>query len=437
MAYSFPLLKSSEISSCLTELGLPLTIAQLNDPKEEEIKPVLEKLLELLKGVSREELKQMDFQGMTLLSYPDLHEESIVELGSLKELLDLCQKTGVFDVTLTDLIAPEKTRLRRVFSALINFAKFREDKLEAFTHHTKESQELLDLRAVEEQNADELERQRNAMQAEHENIKPQIVQVQQEVEQLQTQLHALVQEQTNLREEMHTAKNISSELKVQISDKNNEIAAIQNENARLKAQIIPEPEKLKQGLKDMTNQMHTNRSELSNQTFKLKGQQTRVTQLQKLEEKLSKRVELLRSFQTEQQLVGKLRKLLSDQNEKEQELLSQIDDLTHQEDGLKENLSQAQEKLFSLQTSFETKRLTAQQALEQVSQEKEALEKLLASAKSQQEQNESLMAIKKQQLATLQSEHARTIASLKGKYSTLQQTVNEYHEKLALVMNQA
>jgi kinetochore protein Nuf2 len=435
--FSFPLLKLSEISSCLTELGMPLTLAQLSDPKEDELKPVFEKLLELLKGVSREELKQLDFRGMEILPYPELHEESICEMGSLKELLDLCQKTGVFDITLADVIAPEKGRVRRILSALINFAKFREDKLEHFSQFTAQAQVLLDLRVQEETNSEELEKQRTLMAEAHESIKPQIATVQVDVESLQAQLQALVTEQTTLREEMKAAKAISSELSTAISERNVEILSVQGENTKLKSQIIPEPEKLKQSLKDMTNQMQTNRADLTHQTTKLKAQQSRLIQLSKLEEKVTKRVELMRSFQNEQHALQKLRKIVAEQTTRQQEIEGQTDDLTAQEDSLKENLSAAQEKLFSLQKNFESKRLTAQSALEQVTSEKDALEKLLTSARNQQEQNENIMQIKKHQLTNLQSEHARTMGSLRGKYLTLQQAVGEYHEKLAGVMSQA
>lgn len=416
---------------------MPLTIAQLNDPKEEELAPVWSKLLELLKGVSRDELKQMEFRGMEILPYPELHEESIVEMGMLKELLDLCQKTGVFDVTLSDIVTPEKGRLRRILSALINFAKFREDKLEVFSTHTSQSQALLELRTTEEVAVDELERQRMILSEQHESIKPQIASVQVEVETLQGQLQTLVSEQHTLRDEMKNMKGVSSELSEKISELQVEIVSIQGENVHLKSQILPEPDKLKGSLKDMTNRMHQGRSELLQQSSKLKMEQVKLVQLQKLEEKLTKRVELLNSFSNEQQSVLKLRKLLQEQTEKGSELSQGCDDLGQQESSLKENITQAQEKLFSLQQSFESKRLTATQALEQVLEERSSLEKLLATHKSQQEQNEMCMQIKRQQLQALQQEHARTMGNLRGKYVTLQQAVSEYHDKLAIVMNQA
>jgi kinetochore protein Nuf2 len=435
--YSFPVLKVSEISNCLNELSVPLSIAQLNDPKEEDLKPVFAGLLEHLKGVSREELKQLDFRGIEILSNPELHEDSIVEMGTMKELLELCRRTGVHDITLQDFLQPDAKRMRRIFSALINFAKFREDKLEHFAQYTVESQNLVEQRALEEAKTDELERQRAQLAAQHESIKPQIVSVQVEVESLQAELHTKVTEQTALREEMKQTKAISSELATQIKELDVHILSTQQENSQIRSQIIEDPEGLKQGLKDKTNQMQANRAAISAQGAKLKQQQARLAQLTKLEEKVVKRVDLLRSFQSEQGAYAKLKRQVADQTQVEQQVEEQVRDLAAQEDSLKENLSLAQEKLFSLQANFEAKRATAASALEQVQGEKEGLEALLASTRSQQEKNEQAMAMKKQQLVALQEQHQRTVANLKGKYATLQQAVGEYHEKLAVVMSQA
>lgn len=416
---------------------MPLSVAQLTDPKEDELRSVWEKMLELLKGVSRDELKQLDFKGIEILPYPELHEESIVEMGTLKELLELCRRTGVHDITLQDFLQPEGKRMRRIFSALINFAKFREDKLEHFAQYTVQSQNLVELRAQEETNAEELERQRGQMADQHEAIKPQITSVQVDVESLQAQLHALVTEQTTLREEMKVVKGASSDLSTAIKERDVAVLSLQQENSRIRAQIIDDPEGLKGVLKEMTNRMQGNRSDISAQAGRLKAQQARLTQLTKLEEKVAKRVDLLRSFHQEQQALSKLRRQYQDQAQVESEVAQQASDLAQQEEALQENLSAAQEKLFSLQANFEAKRATAAAALEQVQGEREGLEALLASTRTQHEKNEQAMAWKKQQLAALHEQHARTVGNLKGKYATLQQAVGEYHDKLAQVMQQA
>ena len=126
--FSFPLLKHADIVTCLNNLNIPVTLAQMKAPTEETLRPVLDKLCEYLKGTSREELKQMQFSGMDAFAYPELHEESIVEMGLFKEQLDLCYMTGLTDVSITDIVAPQPARTKKILSALINFAKVRRER---------------------------------------------------------------------------------------------------------------------------------------------------------------------------------------------------------------------------------------------------------------------------------------------------------------------
>jgi hypothetical protein len=91
-SYSFPALKEHEIVGCLSELGMSVSPAQLREPSEEVVRPIFEKLTELLKGSgsSRAEMQQMDFQAMVLFAYAELHEESIGEVVSLAVAVACC-----------------------------------------------------------------------------------------------------------------------------------------------------------------------------------------------------------------------------------------------------------------------------------------------------------------------------------------------------------
>ena len=62
---------------------------------------------------------------------------------------------GVKDFTMLDLIKPESKRLRRHISAVINFAKFREERL---VHGVELTQEVDALAAKKQQAEDENER---------------------------------------------------------------------------------------------------------------------------------------------------------------------------------------------------------------------------------------------------------------------------------------
>lgn len=122
--YSFPLLSNAEILLVFRELQLPtqLTDAELQSPEKSSarVRSLLEslgtinssplscpdrRLAELCTGISREEMSQPAFAGMSALSYPDLHEESIPQLHSLRACSRMMEICGIDDFSIKG-IAP-------------------------------------------------------------------------------------------------------------------------------------------------------------------------------------------------------------------------------------------------------------------------------------------------------------------------------------------
>ena len=48
-------------------------------------------------------------------------------------------QVGISDFSIRDLIKPDAQRVKNIFSAIINFAKFREEQLPVFDKHTERS----------------------------------------------------------------------------------------------------------------------------------------------------------------------------------------------------------------------------------------------------------------------------------------------------------
>ena len=55
-------------------------------------------------------------------------------------------EVGIDDFSLKDLIRPEAPRIRIILSAIINFAKFREEQLGVFEDFNKKSDDLVEQR---------------------------------------------------------------------------------------------------------------------------------------------------------------------------------------------------------------------------------------------------------------------------------------------------
>ena len=83
----------------------------------------------LLCGESREAMYAPELDAADVLEFPELYEDAIGNLKFTRRLFDLMRRCGVPDFTLRDLTKPEYTRTRRNVSAVINFAKFREEQV--------------------------------------------------------------------------------------------------------------------------------------------------------------------------------------------------------------------------------------------------------------------------------------------------------------------
>lgn len=137
-----------EIVSCIQELtNIPAKEADFQRPQPEVIAKLLEACLESFMGISAQELRQPSFETLNLLG-PD-HDIYVDAIGHQKFFstvyvltfsharVTLCrqsfmQTVGVRDFSLADLHKPQEKRTIRNFSAIINFAKFREERIQRY-----------------------------------------------------------------------------------------------------------------------------------------------------------------------------------------------------------------------------------------------------------------------------------------------------------------
>lgn len=74
---------------------------------------------------NREELRQPAFRAIEKLRYPELHEESVGIVASIRAISKLMPFTGVNDFSSMDLFKPDSKRTITNLSAIINLLKFK------------------------------------------------------------------------------------------------------------------------------------------------------------------------------------------------------------------------------------------------------------------------------------------------------------------------
>lgn len=243
--YSFPLLKPSEIFACVREMQIPVSEDEIRNCEPSAIRKVLEVFIESIMGVTREEMNQPAFAGLSALGYPELHEESIPELAFFRTATKLLTACGVYDFGLRDVLTPTPKRVRRQLSALINFAKFREERLAAFSELTRETDALLKKKTALQEEHELLERQLQALLQESEAEAPAIQQITDETAELETEINVLNKRQAVMRHETSELKAKNNDLRDEMASYQFHILEAEREIERLRSKIVSSPDRVK------------------------------------------------------------------------------------------------------------------------------------------------------------------------------------------------
>eukprot|EP00961_Rhodomonas_salina_P234270 3166219-Rhodomonas_salina.1 len=178
----------------MSELGCSLTDEQLTKPTTDHISRVMEQLLDLFMGFSADDHSQMKFSGMDVFDHPEIHEFSIGQLAFNRSIWKLMHASGVHDFGHKDIAKPEYPRLRKIFSAVINFAKFREEKVatfEQFVENTVSARTFAQQHAVVAQHALLRSNADSMLSDAQEGLHQQKAEVDAKFEELTSQLHHL------------------------------------------------------------------------------------------------------------------------------------------------------------------------------------------------------------------------------------------------------
>lgn len=260
--YSFPLLKPTEIFACVREMRIPVEAEEIRACDPGAVRRVLEVFIESVMGLTREEMNQPKFTGLGALSYPEIHQESIPELTFFRAAKKLMAACGVDDFGLKDVLAPTPKRVRRQLSALINFAKFREERLAAFSGLNLETERLLKHKAaLAEQNA-ALQRELDQLEAENAAEAPELEQVKQDVAELEAQINVRNNEQARLKYEATELRTQNQALKDELSSMDFMVADAAETVDKLRAQIVTSPGRVKDEVRRVAVQLEAVKEEL-------------------------------------------------------------------------------------------------------------------------------------------------------------------------------
>ena len=129
--YSFPILEPEEISDVLREMGAAVSEEEFAKPNAGTFRQYCELFVQEILGVGKEELYAPHAEFAEVLEgTEELHEASIPIIHFVRNMNKVLASARCDEgLSLRDLIKPERARVLRVLSALVNLQKFKVEKL--------------------------------------------------------------------------------------------------------------------------------------------------------------------------------------------------------------------------------------------------------------------------------------------------------------------
>ena len=382
----------------------------------------------------REEIQQPVFAAIDALEFPELYDESIPALTFLRSLNKLLLASGIKDFSMRDLHKPDAQRLRRNLSAIINFAKFREEKLTAYT----ELQEGLESLIVER---DAIADENAALMAELNTIKeaqaaelPEVERLEKETETVFQENHSLHKQQAALSSEVRGIKQQVNVLTDEASQLRYKLSQARSTGEDLRLQIVHSPQRIKAVLEEIGNAVERERAATSDAEKRSRELAARLEVATKVERDVEKSLSLMEEAENEiknkkeiSQKVKALRAEVADAEHEASQLAA-----THQH--LKRQQAALMDRIDRVRAQCEVKKQAAEGRVEEQLRNKEAIEAENAAAVAKLAENEAAIRSYQDHIMELRETHEHQIGQVLDQYQTLREAVARYHKDMEAAM---
>ncbi|KAJ3016259.1 kinetochore-associated Ndc80 complex subunit nuf2 [Thoreauomyces humboldtii] len=348
-SFSFPVLKPSELLRCMGDLGMPFTEDDMNKPTTPRILAVYEHFTHIFMGVTREQYSQPSFNTVQILEYPELHQDSISLMAYYRQLRKLMVEVGVADFNMRDILRPEPPRVRRCLSAVINFAKFREERLGVYETCTAKGEETVARRQVLDVENRDLSEKVNSLRLKRAEQEPEIQALRNTNSALTADLRELQKQQAALTSGVDSLKREKNDLSESLSKTQMTILDLKQNCVRLKSRIVQSPEKLKASISDMNSNLQSDKATVASTEKRARELQVKIDMMSAVEQDITSCLKLMEECDAESKKAEvALRKVATDK-ENIDKRRSDMRELDFREEQLKRQLNGANDKLARLE----------------------------------------------------------------------------------------
>jgi len=167
----------------------------------------------------------------------------------------------VSDFSRSDIICPQPKRLRKQLSALINFVKFHEERMELYGRITASRDEYLDRLQVVTQENQQLQAQLDELREETKVQREEISSLDEEITSINKKIKERNQEQASLCHQSQELKKANTELKELLGEAGLERGNVSAEIRKLQSQVVHSPERVRREMHESQRALQQERRE--------------------------------------------------------------------------------------------------------------------------------------------------------------------------------
>lgn len=242
------------------------------------------------------EIEETAAKGIT---YPELHEESFINVAFQKACFKFMRICGVYDFGWNDIYAPMTKRFRRHLSAAINFLKFREDRMQMYEELHEQREELVaGLVEVSEENSALLSQLAQTEEEVTSKMK-EGEEVLNDCDELEREIAQQNKIQASIRQESQDLKKKSNELKDQIATSDLALQEAEAEERKLLPRVVKEPQLIQNEVSQLTKSLKIEKQTCDTAEQEEKLSRLRIANVVRAENDVASAIELMKDVMEE------------------------------------------------------------------------------------------------------------------------------------------
>ncbi|KAL0225756.1 hypothetical protein P9112_013080 [Eukaryota sp. TZLM1-RC] len=435
---SFPRLKANEIEIILDEMEIPFTKGFLTKPGKalstEDVQTIFTSLLEYFFGITTDELSQIPSDVPIYNQFSESIASGWCSLSLFRLLYDLFSSIGYRDFRLHDLSTPDRNRFAFQLSALLNFAKFREEQLSKFAALEQATEAL-------EQKLEGLKQQENEVLLHVKEIEDQeaaereeVASVLQNIDELTSSIKEAHSKATSLNKETAELKQKISQIEADSEAIKLKNITVQQEIDVMSGKITDDPSTIREVISDLEKKVSHLEMELNEEQDKIKTLNKRKEVLRSLEESLPQMVNLLEKINTNRKKIQKITKTVNQVSGSAVENEKILEDLDVKTRHFEKKSASLNDQISRSQSSHELKREGYKQRRQELLSKIQEQKQIKGDVDHQcHELSEGIKKLKSE-LEALSSKRDAELTELSELISHTEGIIRDYHEKVSFAM---